>query len=102
MLLFKGSPDPSSSRVSRRSKLPRICEIVQTGAIAGLAAVPLIADVFRFKATPRLLVAASILAPLGLLSSFWITRTSSRERGLWGAVLTVALYLWAWSTPVMF
>ena len=85
----------------KKSRSVRICEIIQSGAIAGLAVVPLVADAANFKASPRLIVAASVLAPLGLFSSLWIRRAGFTERGFWGAVLAIALYLWAISIPVM-
>jgi hypothetical protein len=87
--------------VRGKSLSVRICEIVQSGAIAGLAAVPIVADMGGFKGSPRLVVAASVLAPLGLVSSLWIRRAGFSERGFWGAVLAIALYLWALSIPVM-
>lgn len=90
-----------SPSVPGKSLSVRICEIVQSGAIAGLAAVPIVADMGGFKGSPRLVVAASILAPLGLISSLWIRRAGFSERGFWGAVLAIALYLWALSIPVL-
>lgn len=81
--------------------LVRICEIVQSGAIAGLASVPIVADMGDFKGSPRLVVAASVLAPLGLISSLWIRRAGFSERGFWGAVLAIGLYLWALSIPML-
>lgn len=90
-----------SASVPEKTKMVRLCEIVQSGAIAGLAAIPLVADMGRFRASPRLVVAATILAPLALGASFWLHRSSARERGLWGAILTIALYLWALSIPAI-
>ena len=87
--------------MERKTSLTRFCEIVQTGTIAGLAAIPFIADVFHYKPTPRLHAASLVLALFALLSSLWIARTASRERGFWGAILTVAFLLWAWGTPVI-
>lgn len=84
----------------KKPTLARLSEIVQSGSIAGLAAIPVISDLYQFRATPRLLIAASVLAPVAVVSSLWIGRSGAKERGVWGIILTVAFYLWAWATPV--
>ncbi len=87
--------------MTAKPRIARACEIIQTGTVAGLAAIPFVADAGRYKATPQLQFAVLVLAPLAFFASFWISRTTSPTRGFWGAILAIAFTLWALSTPVV-
>ena len=76
-------------------KLPRLSQILQTGAIGGLISIPLLSYWLGYRASVILNPGSIVLLLMAWISSLFLSRSSSHssERGFWGALIALLLFI---------
>lgn len=98
------NPPPENEppkKAGRKWSLEALARCLQSGSIGGLLAIPFLVELTQYRDNPPLDVAAIVLLVVALLASLMLGRLSSPERGLWGAVLAVVLFVLTLSQPVI-